>query len=135
MLYYGDTKTHKDDEEGKIGADRSTEEKSEEQCRVRNLLHHCIMGLTSIQHNGNMVIKMYEMHDVATVGIIFTLYNLFQRVCIVKPYATTFLSSRQYLVCKGLKQRRPQQVITQLAKLQAFLLDAVRRDEQRLVHC
>ena len=92
MIYYGDTKTHKD-EEAKM-SDQSLTDESEEQGCVRNLLHHCIMGLTSIQHNGNMVIKMHEIHDVATIGIIFTLYNLFQRVCIVKPYATTFLSSR-----------------------------------------
>ena len=75
------------------------------------------MGLTAIQHNGNMVIKMHEMHDMVTMGLLYTLYNLFQKISVVKPYATNFLSSRQYLVCKGLKQRRPKQVIPKLAKL------------------
>ena len=100
MMYYGDTKYN---EETKIAKSEAGPYKAEEAERVHNLIHHCIVGLASIQHNGNMVIKLHEIHDVATVGVVFTLYNLFQKVCIVKPYATSFLSNRQYLICKGLK--------------------------------
>lgn len=57
-------------------------------------MHHCIFGLASIQHNGSMVIKINEVHDTLTVGIVFLLYNLFQKVCLIKPFATSFLSSR-----------------------------------------
>ena len=45
--------------------------------RIRNFLYHCTMGLAAVQHNGNMVIKLYDLHDVETVSIIFALYNLF----------------------------------------------------------
>ena len=94
------------------------------------------MGLMVTQHNGNLVIKMHEMHDMVTMGLLYTMYNLFQKISIVKPYASTFLSSRQYLICKGLKQRRPQEVITKLANLQAYLLDSIAIGKpKRLVHC
>lgn len=79
MLYYGDTKPERE-EESKVASTNNSgveSEKVNELCRVRNLLNHCLMGLITIQHNGNMIIKLHETHDVATVGIIFTLYNLF----------------------------------------------------------
>ena len=83
MLYYGDTSNSpsKDSkEESKRAAeDTIMDDDSDlsEQRHVNNLLHHCIMGLTAIQHNGNMVIRMHEMHDMVTMGLLLTLYNLF----------------------------------------------------------
>ena len=70
MLYYGDTKASKEEV-------KATPEDKKELSGVRDLLHHCIMGLAAIQHNGNMIIKVHETHDAFTVGIIFALYNLF----------------------------------------------------------
>ena len=120
-LFYGDTKVTSEEEaqeEGKvqqiIGGENPPKisvDKSDLKC-ARDLLYNVLLGLCTIQHNGNMVIKVHEMHDIVSVGIIFTLYNLFQRVCLVKPYATSFLSGRQYLICTGLKQRRPQAAIS-----------------------
>ena len=52
------------------------------------------MGLMVTQHNGNLVIKMHEMHDMVTMGLLYTMYNLFQKISIVKPYASSFLASR-----------------------------------------
>ena len=69
------------------------------------------MGLTAIQHNGNLVLKIHEMQDALTCGLVFMLYTLFQRVSVIKPYTVDFSSNRQYLVCIGLKQRRPIEVI------------------------
>ena len=118
MVYYGDTKPVREEEESKVvsGDDRAKGDQNES-CRLLNFLNHCMMGLITIQHNGNMIIKINEMYDVGTVGILFTLYHLFQEICVVKPHASSYLSGRQYLVCKGLKQRRPQLVITRLAHL------------------
>ena len=99
-LYYGDTKVN-----SKVEA--SGDDDAKGRSCARDLLNHVISGLAAIQHCGDMIIKVHETHDPFTVGIIFALYNLFQKVVVVKPYATSFLSSRQYLVCQGLKQRRP----------------------------
>ena len=65
-LYYGDTKV---DSKAEAGLKART-------C-ARDLLNHVILGLASIQHCGNMVIKMHEAQDPFTVGLIFALYNLF----------------------------------------------------------
>mmetsp|Transcript_25973 Transcript_25973/g.34784 ORF Transcript_25973/g.34784 Transcript_25973/m.34784 type:complete len:109 (-) Transcript_25973:1131-1457(-) len=108
MLYYADTRLIGEEE---FKVTEPTAEASES-ARLQNLLAHCIIGLATLQHNGSMVIKLYETHDVLSVSILFMLYGLFQKVCVLKPYATSFFESRQYLVCRGLKQRRPEQVIT-----------------------
>ena len=61
-----------------------------------------------------MVIKLHETHSAQSVAILFLLYNLFNRLTLVKPYTTNFISARKYLVCKGLKQRRPRDAILHL---------------------
>lgn len=50
-----------------------------------------------------MVLKLYEAESSFTVGIIFTLYALFESILVFKPFSTSPLSSGQYIVCKGLK--------------------------------
>ena len=46
---------------------------------------------------------MYEVYTPLTAGIIFMLYNIFHQIAVVKPFNTSFLSDRQYIVCRGLK--------------------------------
>jgi len=105
-MYYADTRLGAK-EESKSDEAKEPKAESSEADRTQNLILHCITGLACLQHNGSMVIKLHESHDLLSVGTLFMLYSLFQKICIIKPYATSFLSSRQYLVCKGLKQRRP----------------------------
>ena len=99
MLYFGDTKV-----QAKDRVDKEILYKTE-------FLKHCILGLATVQHGGNLVLKVYETYTAFTVGILFSLYHLFKTVTVVKPYNCSFLSSRQYIVCKGLKERRPKHFI------------------------
>ena len=130
MLYYADTKLESELEESKVAEEPTP--MANEAHSMQNLLLHCIIGLCSVQHNGSMVIKLHETHDLLTVGVLFMIYSMFQKVCIVKPYATSFFDSRQYLICTGLKQRKPQGIITKLLRMYANL----KQDPTlRLVHC
>ena len=54
---------------------------------------------------------MYETYTPFTVGVIFMLYYIFKSITVVKPFNTSFLSNRQYVVCKGLKCRRPKEML------------------------
>ena len=84
MLYFGDTKNGS-----------ALKDKRDKEIRYRSeFLKHCILGLTTLQHGGNMVLKVYETYTAFTVGILFVLYHLFKTVAIVKPYNSSFLSSR-----------------------------------------
>ena len=122
MLYFGDTKNGS-----------AIMEKRDKEIRYRSeFLKHCILGLATLQHGGNMVLKVYETYTAFTVGILFVLYHLFKTVAIVKPYNSSFLSSRQYIICKGLKQRRPQQQIGYLLQMHP-LLQA--HSDKELVRC
>ena len=82
MLYFGDTKA------------QSKDKRDKETLYRAELLKHCILGMATLQHGGNMVIKVYETYTAFTVGVIFVLYHLFRTVAIVKPYNSSFLSSR-----------------------------------------
>ena len=99
MLYFGDTKA-----KAHICSEKETLYK-------KDFLKHCILGLATLQHGGNLVLKVYETYSAFTVGILFALYHLFKTVTVMKPYNISFLSNRQYIVCKGLKQRRPKEAL------------------------
>ena len=99
MLYFGDTK---------VKAPAGVEK---EILYRKDFLKHCILGLATIQHGGNLVLKVYETYSAFTVGILFMLYHLFKTVTLMKPYNISFLSNRQYIVCKGLKQRRHKEAL------------------------
>ena len=84
MLYFGDTKNGS-----------ALKDKRDKEIRYRSeFLKHCILGLATLQHGGNIVLKVYETYTAFTVGILFVLYHLFKTVAIVKPYNSSFLSSR-----------------------------------------
>ena len=53
-----------------------------------------------------MVVRLNGSLDSLTVALITLAYSLFQSVIVFKPAITSFNSRREYLVCKGLKQRR-----------------------------
>ena len=116
MLYFGDTKV-----QARERVDKENVYKSE-------FLKHCILGLATLQHGGNLVLKVYENYTAFTVSIIFALYHLFKTVAIMKPYNSSFLSSRQYIMCKGLKERRPKKVIGYLIGVLKHL-EANKEDE------
>ena len=78
------------------------------------------------------MLKVYETYTAFTVGILFALYHLFKTVAIVKPYNSSFLSSRQYIVCKGLKERRPRQIIGYLI---GMLQHLEQNEEHELTEC
>ena len=106
MLYYGDTKA-------KTKAAVSARELS----HTEDLLWHIIAGLSVLQHDGSLIVKIYTTQHLVTAGIVFLMYYLFRSVSIIKPYTVNGLSQRQYLVCKGIKQRRPSQFLTGLIKM------------------
>lgn len=116
MLYFGDTKVKASDNHDK------------EKLYRKDFLKHCILGLATVQHGGNMVLKIYEAYTPFTAGLLFMLYHMFRVVTVVKPFNTSFLSSRQYIVCKGLKQRRPKEILGYLIGILRNL-DDPKKDE------
>ena len=121
MFYFGDTKV-------------PSKDKQDKEIRYKNeFLKHCILSLATLQHGGSMVLKVYETYSAFTVGILFVLYHLFKTVAIVKPYNSSFLSSRQYVICKGLKQRCPQHQIGYLLQVQKHLNENKNRKSANLI--
>jgi hypothetical protein len=64
-----------------------------------------------------MVLKVYETFSAFTVSLIYLLYSLFNQVLLSKPYASSFAAHSQYIVCNGLRKRKPSAVIEMLQKI------------------
>jgi hypothetical protein len=86
MLYYGESPFEKSD----FGQEQV---ETNEVLYKPYLLQHTIVGLSCLQHKGNMVLKLHETESEFTVGIIFILYALFDSVLLNKPYSKCPLSS------------------------------------------
>ena len=69
-----------------------------------------------------MVVRLNGSSDSLTVALITLAYSLFQSVIVLKPAIVSFNSRREYLVCKGLKQRRPELVIRTLIEINGNFL-------------
>jgi len=57
--------------------------------------------LKTLQHKGNLVLKLSESITNFTASILFILYQFFDSIILGKPFASSPLSSTQYLVCQG----------------------------------
>lgn len=86
MLYFGDT----------------SPPSASENSYKKDLVKHCMLALQTVQHKGHIIIKLKESFSLFTAGLIFMMYKLFDSVCLMKPYASDFYSTDQYLICNGL---------------------------------
>lgn len=58
----------------------------------QKMLEHVINGLKTVQHNGSILLKVYETYSAFTVSLIYILYSLFESVFITKPWGSSFAS-------------------------------------------
>ena len=61
----------------------------------------CAMGL--LRKGGSYFMKMFTVHTIKMIEIVWLATLLFEQVQIVKPLKTTFMSGEVYMVCKGFR--------------------------------
>jgi hypothetical protein len=61
----------------------------------------CAIGL--LRKGGSYFMKMYTVHTIKMIEIVWLATLLFEQVKIVKPLKTTFMSGEVYMVCQGFR--------------------------------
>ena len=74
---------------------------SDELSSRRNFLCLCITALKLLKSGGMFVCRLCETMTRFTVGILYILHQLFDKLAFVKPVLSQLSSPQRYLVCKG----------------------------------
>lgn len=61
------------------------------------------MALEIVRPHGHFVTKLFDLFTPFSVGLIFLMYNCFEKIAILKPNTSRPANSERYLICYGLK--------------------------------
>lgn len=67
----------------------------------REMVYFCIVVLRFLESGGMFVFNFYQILIRFSVGILFILYQVFDKLVIVKLVVLYFFSLQRFLVCKG----------------------------------
>lgn len=67
------------------------------------LLVHFQIALSTLQTGGTFVAKLFNTFTSFTVGLIYLLYQCFEKITILKPAGSRPINSERYLVCISMK--------------------------------
>lgn len=99
------------------GFDFSGNEEQQEVLAQRLLLCEIVSMLTCLKQNGHFVCKFFDILDEFTADLVWLLYQLFDEICITKPLSSRPANSERYIVCKGLKEAHPTELIQKLSSM------------------
>ena len=86
-------------------------------------IYYAIAGLTCLERNGNMIIKIYDIHTQFTKTLIYLLSCNFTTTEIIQPFSMNAFTSERFLVCHRMlhKDLKEGGVIDQLKKIYTSL--------------
>lgn len=62
-------------------------------------LCQCLTALEILRNDGNFVVKLFDTFTRFSIGLIYLMYNCFEKVTIIKPNASRPANSERYLIC------------------------------------
>jgi cap1 methyltransferase len=68
------------------------------------LLCQFLCALSVLREGGHFMCKTFDLFTPFSVGLIYLLYRVFDRVCIFKPLTSRPANSERYVVCQGLRK-------------------------------
>ncbi|KAF2902960.1 hypothetical protein ILUMI_03229 [Ignelater luminosus] len=77
----------------------------------------CLTALAIVRPHGHFVTKLFDLFTPFSVGLIFIMYNCFEKISILKPNTSRPANSERYLICYGLK------ACSQTQQIQKYLWD------------
>ena len=81
------------------------------------LVAEVLAALGSLGKGGNFVLKVYDLLTDFSVGLLWMLRALFDKVGVFKPRASKPTAAERQVVCLGLRERAPRDVIDYLFRL------------------
>lgn len=83
-------------------------EENYQEVKVRQLvLCQFLTAMYILRKGGSFLCKIFDCFTPFTVGLLYILYTHFDDFSLVKPYSSRPANSERYVVCKGLRTRRP----------------------------
>uniref|UniRef100_A0A1B0G4D2 Cap-specific mRNA (nucleoside-2'-O-)-methyltransferase 1 n=1 Tax=Glossina morsitans morsitans TaxID=37546 RepID=A0A1B0G4D2_GLOMM len=67
-------------------------------------LCQCLLGLKILRPKGHFVCKFFDIFTAFSVGLIYLMYNCFEKISIIKPNSSRPANSERYLICKWKKE-------------------------------
>jgi len=83
------------------GFDFSADFNGQENTVQRLLIAEALAGLTSLQHGGAMILKLFDMKSRATLEFLWVLSSCFQHTALVKPHTSRPANSERYWIGTG----------------------------------
>lgn len=83
------------------GFDFSSDYSNQELHAFRLIFCEVVTGLTILDKNGNMVIKVFDLFHQASLDLIYILSCYFEKIHITKPFTSRSANSEKYVVCKN----------------------------------
>lgn len=93
MLIFGNIKFNNDSKENSLG--------SEELTTKQELLDQLTVAMRLLKPGGTFVCNIFELLTRFSVGLLFVLHHLFEKVAVVKPFVSRLWHPERFLVCKG----------------------------------
>lgn len=62
-----------------------------------------LVAISILRPGGHFVCKLFDLFTPFSVGLIYLMYRIFQKVCICKPVTSRPANSERYIVCQGLR--------------------------------
>ena len=85
------------------GFDFSINFNKQEELSYRIIFCEIISALNILKKGGTFICKIFDIHSLVTVKLIYLLFNYFGKVYITKPYTSRPANSEKYMVCLNFK--------------------------------
>jgi len=79
--------------------------------------------LSCLRKDGKFVCKFFDITLESTTGLVWLLYQCFERICITKPLTSRPANAERYIVCDKLRFHRPQAIINYLLQVNQAIKD------------
>ncbi|TPX32633.1 hypothetical protein SmJEL517_g04277 [Synchytrium microbalum] len=89
----------------------------------RLLMCEVAIMFSILRKGGYYMTKVFDTTTPFTAGLLYILHYYFERICIIKPYSSRPGNSERFVVCKGLKERRPVLAINHLLKVNRRMIE------------
>lgn len=98
--------------------------------------------LSTLKKGGNFVCKFFDMLTPFTINLVWLLYQLFDEICIAKPFSSRPANSERYVVCRSLTVTHPTDLIDKLSSIlthmdsgsdQQFIPRAILEDDEDFI--
>jgi len=85
------------------GFDFSSDYSNQEISAFRLIFCEIVTGLSILNVDGHMIVKIFDLYNDATVDLLYMLTRYFDKIHIIKPFTSRSANSEKYIVCKNFK--------------------------------